>query len=148
MNEWNRHQLWPAADAARNAFRAWSRMLWLVSSVVVATFALATPPTASNHADDQRIEPANPAARECQTDADCVLLPALVTCCGECDPEPPFEAIPRSTLEQLRSDTDEQCAPRTRLCEPPQCFSADRRARAECRNGTCRAVTSEPYANP
>jgi hypothetical protein len=41
------------------------------------------------NADDERIVPTAAAPADCTTDADCALMPARFTCCGECEPAPP-----------------------------------------------------------
>jgi hypothetical protein len=76
---------------------------------------------------------------DCVTDDDCVLMPSLVTCCGECEPSPPFRAAPRSDLTDLRSD----CLRREQLCDPPVCTAkpAGCEARAVCRSGTCAVIS-------
>ncbi|MGE0395321.1 MAG: hypothetical protein AB7T06_01240 [Kofleriaceae bacterium] len=81
---------------------------------------------------------------ECETDDDCGLMPSRLTCCGECEPAPPFEAVPRSQIDALLIELDTQCAPRTRLCEPPVCEEVpfECEARAACIAGVCRAIAS------
>jgi len=78
---------------------------------------------------------------ECVADADCTLTPALLTCCGECPALPPFEAVPRALLDDVRAD----CAPLRGRCEPPTCAPrpAGCIARAVCDRGRCRALASD-----
>jgi hypothetical protein len=78
---------------------------------------------------------------ECAVDADCVVMPAAFSCCGECEPSPPFEASPRSELADLRRT----CFRSEHLCEPPVCPSkpAGCEARAVCRSGACIAIPSD-----
>jgi hypothetical protein len=78
---------------------------------------------------------------ECRTDDDCVLVPSLMSCCGECPATPPFEAAPREMLEELRRELDDSCA--RRACEPVTCERTDCTARASCRLGRCEAIAGE-----
>jgi len=84
-------------------------------------------------------------ADDCVTDDDCTLLPPIISCCGECDPVPPFEAVPRSTVDALLLELDTQCAQRTGLCTPPVCESAPPGcfARATCAAGHCHVVDGD-----
>ena len=86
-----------------------------------------------------RVEPA-----DCLADDDCTLLPAAITCCGECEPVPPFEAVSRSTVDALLLDNETDCALRTQLCDPPACASVPEgcAGRAVCRSGRCTVVES------
>lgn len=94
--------------------------------------------------DDNELVPARIAPAECSVDADCTLMPAAITCCGECEPVPPLEAVPRTFLDALLLENESACAPTTRLCEPPACASvpAGCAARAVCRAGRCTVVES------
>ena len=78
---------------------------------------------------------------ECAIDEDCGLMPSLVTCCGECEPTPPFEPVPRSELAVLRGD----CFPRERICDPPVCTPKllGCEARAICKSGMCTVVANQ-----
>lgn len=82
---------------------------------------------------------------ECARDTECALVPAAFTCCGECEPAPPFEAVSTELLDEVRGEWADRCAPATRACEPPACASVPEAcaARAICDRGACRvAVTS------
>ncbi len=78
-------------------------------------------------------------ASECTVDADCVLMPAQMTCCGDCEAVPPFRAVPRATYEDAALDLEAECQPRNRVCEPPSCQDAAEgcEARPVCVRGTC-----------
>jgi len=80
-----------------------------------------------------------PEPDECTKDDDCTLMPSRLTCCGECEPAPPFEAIPREDLDSLLLELETDCAPQTRLCEPPVCevVPPGCMARARCVDGSC-----------
>jgi hypothetical protein len=84
------------------------------------------------------------AALECVTDDDCGLMPSEITCCGECEPVPPFEAVPRTAIDARLLELETYCAERTIECVPPSCAAAPPgcTARATCDRGTCRAITS------
>lgn len=75
---------------------------------------------------------------ECNRDEDCTLLP-VITCCGECPPEPPFEAVTIPELDGVLIELEERCATERRSCAPPVCAPAPRRceARAACAGGEC-----------
>ena len=79
---------------------------------------------------------------ECVVDQDCVLMP-YVTCCGECPPEPPFEAAPRQALDAVLIEMETQCALERRACEPPVCKARPPGCyvRAACEQGRCVAET-------
>jgi hypothetical protein len=143
MYAWNRRQLWSIRDASRSRARVvLSRCL--IGLLAIAPTVIAVGCIELYYADDERI-PARPAPAECQQNADCALMPALLTCCGECEPLPPFEAVTKRRLEAIRSDTDAQCAPPTRLCDPPICSPLPARceARAICVEGSCRVDATE-----
>jgi len=98
--------------------------------------------------DDDLRNPSNmaKAGDTCATDADCALVPARITCCGECEPVAPFEAMTRTLLEALRRDVEASCAPATRLCDPPSCATLPPgcEVRAVCVAGQCRPEASPP----
>jgi hypothetical protein len=81
---------------------------------------------------------------ECMVDDDCGLMPPLMTCCGECDPSPPFEAVPRTAIDARLIDLENYCAERGQACDPPICEIAPPGcvARAICVRGTCQVVES------
>lgn len=137
MTEWNRQQLWPDRRGSQ-LVTAWGALAWLgaVGLLFYSCHDLyVVEDDIRTHVDH---------ASECIEDQDCVLTPSILTCCGECDPAPPFEALPRARLEEQRATLAERCAPVTRLCEPPTCapVPAECRARAECRAGVCQAVAN------
>jgi hypothetical protein len=142
MYEWNRRQLW-SSYASRSRTRV-VLSLCLIGLLAAALMAMSVACIELYYAEDERI-PARPAPAACKQDADCALMPALLTCCGECEPVPPFEAVTMRRLDAMRSDTDAQCAPPTRLCDPPMCSSLPPRceARAICVEGACRVDATE-----
>ncbi len=81
---------------------------------------------------------------ECKVDDDCILMPSEMTCCGKCDPAPPFEAVPRSAVDSRLIELETECASRTRWCESPVCditppgCAAD----AACIAGRCQAIAA------
>jgi hypothetical protein len=79
---------------------------------------------------------------ECQVDDDCTLMPSAMTCCGECDPAPPFEAVPRTAVDSRLLELETDCAESTRLCEPPICEVVPPSciASAICLDGRCRVI--------
>ena len=79
-----------------------------------------------------------PAAR-CSRDVDCVLLPSVLSCCGECPPAPPFEAAARWVLDGMLLENETVCAASSRLCQPTVCDAVPDEcvARAECSDGRC-----------
>jgi hypothetical protein len=81
---------------------------------------------------------------ECVVDDDCGLMPPRMTCCGECDPVPPFEAVPRTAIDAVLIDLETACAQSSSLCEPPECavLTPGCVARAICLHGTCRVIES------
>jgi hypothetical protein len=86
--------------------------------------------------------PAVEVAIECVTHEDCGLVPAFVSCCQECEPAPPFEAVPRSKLDAIWLDLEPYCAETASRCEqipcptiPPGCV-----AFAACIHGQCRVI--------
>jgi hypothetical protein len=144
MGEWHRGQLWAATDASRR--RQTRLALSLASLGALSLFALSRLAcTELYFVDDDRIVPATIAPSECEGDFDCVVKPSSMTCCGECEAVPPFEAMPRRELARLRDELETECTPRTRLCDPPVCspLPAECEARAICVHGACRVVASE-----
>lgn len=79
---------------------------------------------------------------ECVVDEDCVMIP-YVTCCGECPPEPPFEAGPREELDAILIEMETRCALERRPCEAPVCAARPPGCyvRAACERGRCVAET-------
>lgn len=85
-----------------------------------------------------------PSGVECVIDGDCELVP-VITCCEECAPVPPFESVPRSSIDTLLLETEERCLRDTRACSawqrcepPPQgCV-----ATARCHQGRCSFVAT------
>jgi hypothetical protein len=146
MTDWNRDALWSARDPRTRERRA--RIAWSVASigVISALFAVSHLSCAElYYVEEERTVPATIAPAQCSSDDDCVLQPSLMTCCGECEPGPPFEAMTRSDLEKLRSEVDSKCAPRTRVCEPPTCspVPVGCEVRAACVNGRCRPSAND-----
>jgi hypothetical protein len=82
---------------------------------------------------------------ECVRDDDCALLP-YATCCGECPPEPPYEAGSRQELDAIFIELESRCGLDRRPCEPPVCVArpAGCYVRAACRAGECVAETDGP----
>jgi hypothetical protein len=97
---------------------------------------------------DATLEPRTPAASdeppECVVDDDCGLMPPLMTCCGECDPAPPFEPVPRTAIDARLIELEHACAEHAPVCEPPVCETVPPGciARAVCVRGRCRVVES------
>lgn len=138
MMQWTRQQLWSPRPSARLVL-AWGALAW------VGTIGMLFYSCHDLYVVEDGIQTHVDHASECIEDEDCVLLPSALTCCGECDPAPPFEALPRAQLEDRRAALVEECAPATRLCEPPACPAVPQacRARATCRAGICQAVASK-----
>src|SRR5512143_3440506 len=111
---WSRNQLWAEHDA-RTARR--NRRRSLAVSIGCSTLWLGLTVTSYSWRGIPLSEP-NPPTAECRVHGDCVLLPSVVNCCGECGPAAPYEAAPRDVLDLLRRATDESCAPTTRVCDP------------------------------
>src|SRR5512138_2386899 len=66
--------------------------------------------------DWQPAEPASQAeAPQCVRDDDCALLPSALTCCVECPPAPPFEAVPTAVIAGLLIENETVCA-EPKLC--------------------------------
>lgn len=80
---------------------------------------------------------------DCGRDEDCVLLP-VVTCCGECPPAPPFEAITREALDAVLIENEWKCGAHPRACDARACEPRPRGcyARAACVGSRC-VVESE-----
>jgi hypothetical protein len=142
--DWNRRLVWSKHDRSRQ-----TRLRKLATVGIIAAISIGI---ATTYAcvelllvDDDVRSRIDVVARdepdECTADTDCVILPALVTCCGECEPVPPFDAARRTILEDLRSD----CVPRERLCDPPVCSPKPPgcEARAACVRGRCRVVAND-----
>jgi hypothetical protein len=146
MYEWKRAQLWSGHDA-KHAKRSHTQAVLSMSAigalVVLAATRLGCLELYS--IDDDGYIPARPAPAECRRDADCTLVPASLTCCGQCEPVPPFEAVTTRRLEAMRSEMEAECAPPTRLCDPPICspLAAGCQAHAVCLDGTCRVEASK-----
>lgn len=79
---------------------------------------------------------------ECLVDDDCGLAPAFVSCCVECPPAPPFEAMTRTELDALWWDLESRCAESSSACVPVSCPVVPRGcvARAVCDSGRCRVI--------
>lgn len=82
---------------------------------------------------------------ECRVDDDCTLMPAAITCCGECDPVPPFEAVPHTAVDAVLIELETRCAEKLAPCEPPVCESLPRgcEAYAACVGGQCIVLQSD-----
>lgn len=121
------------------------RVLLLATVAVVACHEL-------YFADDDLRDPTTmaKAGDTCVRDDDCVVMPALLTCCGECEPIAPYEAVPRAVLAERRRALEASCAPRTQPCDPPACTAppAGCVVRAVCDQGQCRAVTNARCSSP
>jgi hypothetical protein len=143
-SEWNRDVVWSERDSRRR------RRHSIAGAVIATTMTLGL--VVANHAcyellflsDAPREKPqlfVPVVSGECALDSDCVLMPAVFTCCGECEPAPPFSATPRSELADLR----ELCSSRERVCDPPICspMPAGCEARAACRKGECVVVAND-----
>lgn len=143
MHEWNRQQLWPTRPTPETRReRVWVVMCTAgVMALVVGLVGASMSCLELYYAEDAGRSPGIVAPDECYSDEECALRPAQITCCGECEAVPPFEAVARTTLLELRANTDESCAPTTRLCDPPVCapLPAGCEVRAVCRGGSCRA---------
>lgn len=108
---------------------------WALGAVVHACV------TTDSTSDPVRIE----YVRECELDEDCGLVPLAITCCGECDPAPPFRAAPRTEIDAVLLDLETECSQSARGCEPPACSAlpANCTARAVCRAGMCTVEQSD-----
>jgi len=83
------------------------------------------------------------APTECRSDDDCTLLPAQLTCCGECPPAPPFEAVTRHEMDAILLERETTCSQSTRLCQPPVCEPRLRSCSAQARCSVGRCVVDE-----
>jgi hypothetical protein len=84
------------------------------------------------------------ATAECRTDDDCTLMPAAITCCGECEPVPPFEPVPRTAVDSVLLELETRCAERPGPCDPPVCEKSPPGCQADaiCHAGRCLVVQS------
>jgi hypothetical protein len=103
-----------------------------------------TPPWRRRGGGEVRAEPVvitAPDAGECATDEDCVLLPVL-SCCGECPPAAPFEALTRAELDAELIVEEEHCAREDHDCAEHACepLPAGCRPRAACVATRCEVV--------
>jgi hypothetical protein len=89
-----------------------------------------------------------PLGVDCEQDRDCTLLPEL-TCCGECPPVPPFEAIAVTSLDAVLIELENKCARLRIECEAPKCppWPPGCYARGACEQGQC-VVEQEGCAPP
>lgn len=142
--QWNRALVWAAHDA-RHLSRKRSTLVLGAVAMLILGFGLAQFSCYELMFLDDDVGPTNVVAPrvpvECVVDSDCALMPALVTCCGECDPVPPFRAIPRLMLDELRG----QCEPPERVCDAPVCSPSPPGciAHATCGANTCGVVANE-----
>ncbi len=145
---WTRKVLWEQHDR-RHARRLRTGSFLLAASFVVMWFAVAMMSYACHELvfEEGLRSPTNMvrAGDECISDSDCAVLPAQVTCCGECAAVPPFEATTRDALAEYRDAIATSCAPATRLCDPPTCASVPAGCvpRAVCDDGTCRVSATD-----
>ena len=86
--------------------------------------------------------PASEAA-QCVRDDDCELLPSALTCCIECPPAPPFEAVPDWVIGGLLIENETKCA-EPKLCPEVTCDPVPLgcEARAACERGRCVVVAN------
>jgi len=86
-----------------------------------------------------------PAAIECRVDDDCTLMPAVMTCCEECDPVPPFEVVPRTAVDAVLIELETRCAAKPPICEPRSCEVPPPgcQATAICVQGRCSLVQTD-----
>jgi hypothetical protein len=86
-----------------------------------------------------------PRAIECRVDDDCTLTPAVMTCCEECEPMPPFEAVPRTAVDAMLIELETRCAAKPPICEPRSCEEppAGCQATAICVEGRCALVQTD-----
>ena len=135
-----------------NAVIVWFGILWIGLALRASCDREVSQPTIPP-AIPPAIQPAAtpaPGAADlpCETDQDCVLRPSFITCCGVCDPAPPFQAVSRKRLDVLLWQTDALCTPRTRPCAPVSCSTrpATCEAGAVCHAGECRVIQSAECA--
>lgn len=147
--------LWGEHDAQRER-RDVHRALAVAAGIVIVWVGLTMTSYSWHELIFVQPDPTSPpriavplADAECHLDDDCTLMPALITCCGECDPAPPYEAVPRALLDEVRLVTNEDCAPHTRLCDPPACSMQVENASPSviCRGGRCEVQETEPRAS-
>ena len=83
-----------------------------------------------------------PDGDQCRVDDECTLMPSVMNCCGECDPAPPFEAVPRTTVDARLLELETVCGQRTNVCEPMDCDVSPPgcQASATCVAGHCMVV--------
>lgn len=147
MGTWNRRQLWSERDAGRvRTARVHALLAAAAIGALVGWGALTHLSCAElYYVDEYTRVPATPAREQCTRDDDCVLVPSLITCCGECQPAPPFEAVPLGRLASRRTAASEMCLPSTRGCEPPVCPAVIQgcEVRAICAAGSCAVEASE-----
>ena len=124
--------------AARYIERAAVLACWSILAFVHACDRL---PSSSGSASQLSREPPT---IECRIDDDCTLLPPAMTCCGECDPVPPFEAVPRTAVDALLLELETRCAEKPGPCQPPACESSPPgcEAYSTCVGGHCMVVQS------
>jgi hypothetical protein len=96
------------------------------------------PPTAKGKPAADPSEPG-----ECAADEDCVLMPVL-SCCGECPPAPPFEAVTRAELDSALIESEWHCTDKEHDCTGFACEALPEgcQARAACREGRCTVIES------
>lgn len=144
MKEWTRAHVWAEHDAAHvwrtriQVFTTCAVLILAWSAILLVGYAV----EATRHAPLAHVDTSE--RTECANDGDCVLFVERVTCCGDCPPVPPFEAVPRTLLDELRQELDDRCAPREHFCDPPECPATPSgcEARAVCRAGTCSVATN------
>ncbi|MBX3160441.1 MAG: hypothetical protein KF773_31035 [Deltaproteobacteria bacterium] len=85
----------------------------------------------------------------CTRDDECALAPHELTCCLECPPAPPFEAVPTSVLAARRIELETDCAAAAPVCRESTCDPVPHgcAASAACVRGACVAVAS-PACGP
>jgi hypothetical protein len=110
--------------------------------LLVGVAALVLGQTCEQQARNVAIESSD--ARECDVDGDCTLMPSRMTCCGECEPVPPFEPVPRIAVDSQLLQLETACAAMIRPCEPPVCelVPPGCTAYAICLDGRCRVIAS------
>jgi hypothetical protein len=110
--------------------------------LAVSWSALVVGYSTSSRSLPQQPAATEPEPGECVVDDDCGLMPSQMTCCGECPPAPPFEAVPRTAIDSRLLELETDCAPQTRLCIPPVCepVPAGCDAQAICIDHRCRLV--------
>ena len=82
---------------------------------------------------------------ECRVADDCTLMPSAITCCGECDPVPPFQAVPHTDVDAWLIEVETRCAGKPPACDPPSCEAAPPgcEAHAACVSGHCMVVAND-----